>query len=59
MKALRFSGFDDVSTVLHIEEVPTPALAPDEVMVEVHIASINPSDAKNVQGKMKLSVREG
>jgi NADPH:quinone reductase-like Zn-dependent oxidoreductase len=53
MKALRFSGFGDVSAVLHIEEVPTPALAPDEVLVEVHAASINPSDVKNVQGKMK------
>ena len=53
MKALRFSSFGDVSAVLHIEEVPTPALAPDEVLVEVHAASINPSDVKNVQGKMK------
>lgn len=53
MKALRFSGFGDVSTVLHIEEVPTPTLAPDEVLVEVHAASINPSDVKNVQEKMK------
>ena len=34
-------------------EVPTPALAPDEVLVEVHAASINPSDVKNVQGKIK------
>ena len=53
MKALRFSSFGDVSAVLHIEEVPMPVLAPDEVLVEVHAASINPSDVKNVQGKMK------
>ena len=53
MKALRFSNFGEVSTVLHIEELPTPALAPDEVLVEVHAASINPSDVKNVQGSMK------
>ncbi len=53
MKALRFSSFGDVAAVLHVEELPRPGLAPDEVLVEVHAASINPSDVKNVQGKMK------
>lgn len=52
MKALRFSDFGEVS-VLHVEELPTPVPGPDEVLVQVHAASINPSDAKNVQGKMK------
>jgi NADPH:quinone reductase len=52
MKALRFSSFGEVS-VLHVEELPTPVPSPDEVLVQVHAASINPSDAKNVQGKMK------
>jgi NADPH:quinone reductase len=53
MKALRFSNFGDVGAVLHVEELPTPTLAPDEVLVEVHAASLNPSDVRNVQGKMK------
>lgn len=52
MKALRFNTFGDVS-VLHVEELPTPNPGPDEVLVQVHAASINPSDVKNVQGKMK------
>ena len=52
MKALRFSSFGDVS-VLHVEELPTPVPGPDEVLVQLHAAAINPSDAKNVQGKMK------
>jgi NADPH:quinone reductase len=52
MKALRFSSFGDVS-VLHVEELSTPVPGPDEVLVQVHAASINPSDVKNVQGKMK------
>ena len=51
MKALRFDRFGDVETVLHIEEVPDPVPQPDEVLVRVHAASINPSDVKNVQGK--------
>ncbi len=52
MQALRFSSFGDVS-VLHVEELPTPVPGPDEVLVQVHAAAINPSDAKNVQGKMR------
>ncbi len=51
MKALRFDQFGDVEGVLHVEEVPDPVPAPDEVLVKVHAASINPSDVKNVQGK--------
>ncbi len=52
MKALRFNSFGDVS-VLRVEELPTPVPGPDEVLVQVHASSINPSDVKNVQGKMK------
>ncbi len=52
MKALRFGSFGDVS-VLHVEEFPTPVPGPGEVLVQIHAASINPSDIKNVQGKMK------
>jgi len=51
MKALRFSSFGDVS-ILHVEELPTPVPRADEVLVQVRAASINPSDVKNVQGKM-------
>jgi len=52
MKTLRFNRFGDVS-VLRVEEVPTPVPGPDEVLVQVHAASINSSDVKNVQGKMR------
>lgn len=51
MKALRFNNFGDMS-VLHVEELPTPVPGPGEVLIQVHAASINPSDVKNVQGKM-------
>ncbi len=50
MKALRFSRFGDVREVLHVEDVPRPAPGPGEVLIEVHAASINPADVKNVQG---------
>jgi NADPH:quinone reductase-like Zn-dependent oxidoreductase len=38
-----------------VEEVPMPAPAPGEVLIEVKAAAINPSDIKNVQGKMHLT----
>ena len=37
---------------LRIEEVPIPIPAAGEVLVQVKAAAINPSDVKNVQGKM-------
>jgi NADPH:quinone reductase len=51
MRALKFDqpgSLDD----LHMEEVPLPTAAAGEVLVEVKAAAINPSDIKNVQGKM-------
>jgi NADPH:quinone reductase len=51
MKALRFNEFGDVETVLHVEELARPIPGPDEVLVEVHAAPINPADVKNVQGR--------
>jgi NADPH:quinone reductase-like Zn-dependent oxidoreductase len=50
MKALRLSRFGEVQAVLHVEEVPRPVPGPGEVLIEVHAASINPADVKNVQG---------
>jgi NADPH:quinone reductase len=50
MRALRFHAFGDLSN-LRVEELPTPAPGSDEVLVKVHAASINPSDAKNVLGR--------
>jgi NADPH2:quinone reductase len=51
MKALRFHEFGDISK-LKLEDVPDPAPGKGEVKVRVRAASINPSDVKNVQGKM-------
>jgi len=52
MKALRFHEFGDLSN-LRCEEIPGPVLAPDEVRVRVVAASINPSDANNIAGRME------
>ena len=51
MRALKFYQTGSLDN-LHLEEVTVPIPAEGEVMVEVKAAAINPSDVKNVQGKM-------
>jgi NADPH:quinone reductase len=52
MRALRFHRFGDLDA-LHVEEIPTRHAATEEVVVRIQAASVNPSDVKNVQGKME------
>jgi NADPH2:quinone reductase len=52
MKALRFKQFGKPDTLL-VEEVPAPAPGVDTAIVQVRAASINPSDVKNVAGRMQ------
>jgi NADPH:quinone reductase-like Zn-dependent oxidoreductase len=49
MKAVRIHDFGG-SDVLSIENVPVPTLEPDEVLIKVHAASVNPIDWKIREG---------
>jgi NADPH:quinone reductase-like Zn-dependent oxidoreductase len=52
MKAVRFSRFGRASDVAELVEVPEPALpGPGEVLIEVDIAPINPSDLLHFAGR--------
>jgi NADPH:quinone reductase len=51
MRALKFFQTGSLDN-LRIEEVPVPTPAAGEVLVRVKAAAINPSDIKNVEGKM-------
>lgn len=51
MRALKFFETGSLDN-LRVEEVASPKPAPGEVLVQVKAAAINPSDVKNVQGKM-------
>jgi NADPH2:quinone reductase len=51
MKALRFEKTGSLDE-LKIQEVPRPAPGPGALVVAVKAAGLNPSDAKNVLGKM-------
>lgn len=50
MRALRFHNFGALSSVLRIEEIPTPTVEDGDLLVRVKSAAINPSDVKNVGG---------
>jgi NADPH2:quinone reductase len=51
MKALRFDRTGSLDH-LKIEEVPRPAPEPGCVLVQIKAAALNPSDAKNVLGRI-------
>ena len=55
MKTLRFEKTGSLDE-LNIEEVPRPEVAPGNVLVEVKAAALNPSDAKNVLGRMHQTI---
>jgi NADPH:quinone reductase-like Zn-dependent oxidoreductase len=52
VRALRFQQFGGPE-VLEVADLPRPVAAPGEVVVAIRAASINPSDVKNVEGKME------
>ncbi len=51
-RALRFREFGGPEK-LQVEDVPDSATSAGELVVQIRAASLNPSDVKNVQGKME------
>lgn len=51
MRALKCNQTGSLDN-LRIEEVPMPTPAAGELLLQVKAAAINPSDIKNVEGKM-------
>lgn len=52
MKAAQINAYGDAS-VITLQDIPTPKVTDDHVVVEVHAASINPFDSKLRSGAMK------
>lgn len=55
MRALRFDRFGDPA-VLQVANLPDPVETPQEAVIRVEAASVNPSDVKNVAGAMEGTV---
>src|SRR6202453_3347720 len=55
MQALRFHEFGSFDK-LRVEAIPDPQPKPGEVVVRIRAASLNPSDAKNVLGRMEGTI---
>jgi NADPH:quinone reductase len=55
MRALRFTEFGDPG-VLHVADIADPAETPEEAVIRIEAASVNPSDVKNVAGSMDWTV---
>ncbi len=53
MKAAVFRSYGG-DEVLEIQEVPRPSPGPDEVLVRVHAAGVNPVDWKVLEGQAKM-----
>src|SRR6516225_3169374 len=51
MRALRFDKTGSLEA-LKVSDIPKPTPGPNEVLVEVKAAAVNPSDIKNVLGGM-------
>jgi NADPH:quinone reductase-like Zn-dependent oxidoreductase len=54
MRALRFEKTGSLD-FLAVQEVPKPVPGPGEILVQIKAAAVNPSDIKNVLGKMRLT----
>lgn len=52
MKAVRIHNYGDVN-VLSYEDAPIPEIGPEEVLIKVHAAGVNPIDWKIRQGYRK------
>lgn len=53
MKAVVCTKYGETADVVELRQVPKPNAGPNEVLIEVHAASVNPVDFKIQQGALK------
>ncbi|CAB9518158.1 alkenal/one oxidoreductase, chloroplastic [Seminavis robusta] len=59
MKAVCFAKFGKDASALSVETIPKPSLeTPDEVLIKVHAAALNPIDKYRVEGAMAMILPE-
>src|SRR5258706_1076331 len=53
MRAFVLTGYGTISDHVRLGEIPDPVAGPGEVLIEIHVASLNPIDFKIVHGDLK------
>lgn len=53
MKALQIKGYGEVESNLAFNEIEKPTITDNQVLIEVHAASVNPIDYKIIEGILK------
>lgn len=53
MKALQIKGYGEVENNLAFNEIEKPTITDNQVLIEVHAASVNPIDYKIIEGVLK------
>lgn len=56
MKAVILDKYDKQGCSLRIADIPVPEIEPNEVLVKVHTAGVNPLDNMIIRGEVKLVV---
>jgi NADPH2:quinone reductase len=56
MRAAYITAFSKSLENLRVENVPDPVVTAGEARIKILAASVNPSDVKNVQGKMEGTI---
>ncbi|MFA9389913.1 MAG: NADP-dependent oxidoreductase [Prolixibacteraceae bacterium] len=54
MKALKITGYGNLVNHLEFQNCPLPVVHQNDVLIEVHAASINPIDYKTVKGAARI-----
>jgi alcohol dehydrogenase len=53
MRAFVLTGYGAISDHVRLAELPDPVAGPNEIVIEIHAASLNPIDFKLVHGALK------
>jgi NADPH:quinone reductase-like Zn-dependent oxidoreductase len=53
MRAAYITAFSKALENLRVESLPNPIITRGEAKIKIMAASVNPSDVKNIQGKME------
>lgn len=56
MKALLIKKYGKLANSLQFEEIASPVVKQDDVLIDIHAASINPIDYKTVQGMLRMVI---